>query len=73
LDLRVRKGGSTRTPVEDAAAADPWLNWNWIFWNPALQTAGIMDPFGGADDETLHPWYGYRVWFNTENVTVVFP
>jgi parallel beta-helix repeat protein len=73
LDLRVTKGGVTRTPARDRGVPQPWLNWNWIFWDPARRTAKIMDPFGRGDDEWLHPWWGYRVWSNTENVTIVFP
>jgi parallel beta-helix repeat protein len=73
LTLQVVKGGAIRTPAEDRAASDPWVNWNWIYWDPAGQSAHIMDPFGAGDDEWLHPWWGYRVWLNTENVTIVFP
>ena len=35
-------------------------------------TAKIANPVGG-DDTALHPWYGYRVWSNTEDVMIVFP
>jgi len=73
LSLSVRKSGVTRTATQDHDAPNPWLNWNWIYWDPANQTARIMNPFGGGDDITLHPWYGYRVWANTENVTIIFP
>jgi len=71
--LSVRRGKVTRTAAEDRDAADPWLNWNWVYWNPVAREARIMNPFGGGDDTSLHPWYGYRVWSNTENVTIVFP
>jgi hypothetical protein len=73
LNIGVKKGGVTRTPAEDRVAGDPWLNWNWIFWYPDQQVYGILTPFGGGDDDTLRPWYGYRVWSNTENVMIVFP
>jgi hypothetical protein len=73
LALTVTKGGDVRTPSEDVHAADPWLNWNWIYWDPSVQTAKIMNPLGSGDDVTLHPWWGYRVWSNTENVTIVYP
>jgi len=72
-DLHVSKAGVSRTAAEDAVAPDPWINWNWIFWDPTLHVLGIMDPFGGGDDVSLHPWWGYRVWANTENVTLIFP
>lgn len=71
--IRVSKNGSERSALEDYNAPDSWINWNWIYWNPLLQSARIMSPFGGADDNTLHPWYGYRVWANTEDVTIIFP
>ena len=73
MDLCVSKGGVTRTVAQDKAAASPWLNWNWIYWDSAGQTARIMDPTGGGDDLWIHPWWGYRVWANTENVTIIFP
>ena len=72
LDLSVKKGGVIRSAAEDGAAVDPWLNWNWIFWDPVARTARTMS-YTGGDDTWLHPWYGYRVWANTENVTIIFP
>jgi len=72
MDLCVSKGGVTRTVAQDKAAASPWLNWNWIYWDSAGQTARIMDPTGGGDDLWIHPWWGYRVWANTEDVTIIF-
>jgi predicted outer membrane repeat protein len=73
LDLAVCKDGVVRSAAEDHAAPDPWLNWNWIWWASVARSVGIMDPFGGGDDEWVHPWYGYRVWAYTENVTIIFP
>jgi hypothetical protein len=72
-DLRVSKDGAVRTVADDRAAADPWLNWNWIFWDAGQQVYGIMDPSGAGDDVWLHPWWGYRVWSNTEDATIIFP
>ena len=72
-DVQVSKDGVTRTPAQDVAAADPWINWNWIYWDPAVQTARIMNPLGGSDDTWMHPWWGYRLWSNTENVTLIIP
>jgi hypothetical protein len=71
--LSVRKGEVTRTAAEDAAAPDRWLNWNWVYWDPTERTAKIMNPFGSGDDESLHPWWGYFVWSNTEDVTLIYP
>ena len=71
--LSVRKNDVVRTQAEDAAAADPWLNWNWVYWDPSVQTARIMSPSGGGDDQSVHPWYGYRIWVNTDAVTLIFP
>jgi hypothetical protein len=73
MDLLVSKGGVVRTVHQDRTAGTSWLNWNWIFWDSANQTARIMDPTGAGDDQWLHPWYGYRVWSNTEDVTIIFP
>ena len=73
LDLTLVKEGVVRSPAQDARAYKPWFNWNWIFWDPVERAARIVNPFGGGDDTWLHPWYGYRVWANTENVTIVFP
>jgi hypothetical protein len=75
LDLIVERDGVSRTPRQDRSAADPWLSWSWIFWDAQDQTAKIMDPLGGGDDEWLHPWWGYLVWVNVgaENVTIIFP
>ena len=73
MDLSVRKGGVTRTATEDQSDAHPWLNWNWVYWDSAVQTARIMNPFGGGDDTTIYLWYGYRVWANTEDVTIIYP
>jgi outer membrane protein assembly factor BamB len=73
LDLQVQKGDEVRTPDQDRAAPNPWLNWNWIYWDPGAQTAKIMNPMGTGDDEWLHLWWGYWVWSNTEDVTIVFP
>jgi parallel beta-helix repeat protein len=73
LDLKLCKAGETRTAQQDRSAPIPWLSWHWIFWDARVQNAGIMDPFGAGDDTALHPWWGYRVWSNTEDVTIIFP
>jgi parallel beta-helix repeat protein len=75
LNLTVTKAGATRTPTQDRAAPDPWLNWNWIYWDPVARAPRIMDPIGSGDDEWVHPWWGYFVWVNAgaENVTIIFP
>jgi hypothetical protein len=72
-DLLLKKGDDIRSPMQDAQAGYPWLNWNWIYWDAVNQTASIMNPLGLGDDDTLHPWYGYLVWAYTENVTIQFP
>jgi hypothetical protein len=64
--------GVTRTPATDQGAADPWLNWNWLYWNSYLETAQILSLSGG-DDNTLRPWYGYFVWVNVPNLTLRVP
>ena len=58
--------------VQDAAAPDPWLNWNWIFWDSYVDTARILS-MGGGDDDSLRPWYGYRVWADVGNLRLTVP
>jgi hypothetical protein len=63
--------GVVRTLAEDRGAADPWLNWNFIYWDSAADTAKLCAL--GGDDNMLRPWYGYLVWSNTENLTLLIP
>jgi hypothetical protein len=66
LDLRavkVRYGDEVRTATEDRADPEPWLNWNWVYWDSADDTAKIC-AFAGGDDTMLRPWHYYWVWFN---------
>ena len=77
--ITVTRNSTIRTGVEDYQAAQPWLNWNWNYWDPYADTAKIMSPYGqGVDDNRLRPWYGYRVWGNgingdyTTPVTITF-
>jgi outer membrane protein assembly factor BamB len=61
-----------RTAVMDAQDADPWVNWNLIYWNSAYDTASILC-FAGGDDNMLRAWYGYRLWANRRNLTLLVP
>ena len=64
----------TRTAVQDYDAADPWINWNFLYWNPVADTAEIATlPQGGGNDTMFRPWHAYRVWANTENTFLVIP
>ena len=74
-DILVRKGNEYRTADEDSRARShpgwtPWLNWNWVTWDSATDSPVA---FWYASNATLYPWYGYRVWANTEGVTIIFP
>ena len=74
LSVRKDTTGEVRTPAQDRAAADPWLNWGFVYWNSAQDTALICTlPGLGGDDDRLRPWYGYRVWSNTEDLTLLVP
>ena len=73
-DLTVSVGDSTRSVTTDSGSADPWVNWNWVWWDPIDRTAEVVGPSSSAvDDRFLHPWYGYRVWANVDGVTITFP
>jgi carboxypeptidase T len=64
--------GRTRTAVEDAHAANPWVNWNWIFWDSARDTARILG-LADSDDDTLRPWRGYLVWTRRDGLVLTIP
>ena len=72
-DLVLERGGVMRTVDDDQSATAPGLNWNWVYWDSTAQCAMIMNPFGGSDNTMLRPWRGYRVWANTEDVTISLP
>ena len=74
LSVRNENTGVVRTAQQDKSAADPWLNWNFVYWNSTQDTAAICTfPGTGGDDDRLRPWYGYRLWSNTENLTLLVP
>ena len=69
-----KSGAADRTVADDEAAADPWLNWNIIYWDSAADSAKTLTlPGAGGDDTMLRPWYGYRVWSNVAGVTLKIP
>jgi carboxypeptidase T len=70
--IRNNAVGSTRTCEEDRGAPDPWINWNWVYWNPHFDTYQVMSPGGGGDDKMIRPWYAYWVWSNIDDGTLVF-
>jgi len=54
----------SRTAVEDANHASPWLNWNWSY-QPPTGPALISHPTGaGGADPLVHPFRGYDVFVN---------
>jgi hypothetical protein len=72
-DVRIRNdaSGVVRTPTEDRSAADPWINWNWIYWDAVERTAKICTYYGG-DSSIVWPWYCYWVFALRGNVTLIF-
>jgi hypothetical protein len=75
LDLLIRNEVThrTRTAIRDQSSVDPWVNWNFIYWDSQDDQAKICYPFGGGDDNHLRPWYGYRIWTNVDNLTLMVP
>jgi Tol biopolymer transport system component len=73
-DCTIRNNGTgqSRTPGEDRQAADPWLNWSFLWWHSGEDTWKILAMSGG-DDNALHPWYGYLVWANVRDLTLTVP
>jgi hypothetical protein len=61
-----------RSAETDAASGDPWVNWNWLYYDSQARTVRICT-FSGGDDNTLHSWYGYRVWSNVANIELQIP
>jgi hypothetical protein len=72
-DILVKNNGTgeIRTAVEDRAAAEHWLNWNWVFWNFVGSTYDIVGL--GNEDEMVQPWYSYQVWAYQRDLTLIFP
>ena len=79
LDLQevyVRVGSTTTSSAGDEQQTNPWVNWNWVWWDPVERTAKITRvykaAYPNADDNWLHPWYGYRVWVNVDEAEIIF-
>jgi hypothetical protein len=64
--------GEVRTANEDQSAAHPWLNWNLVYLDSTAETAKLCSLSAG-DDDRLRPWYGYWLWSNTGNLTLLVP
>jgi photosystem II stability/assembly factor-like uncharacterized protein len=73
--VRVRNNatGETRSPQEDNAAPDHWVNWNWLYWDSAQRTVRILGIQLGSDDDSLRPWRGYCVWTEADDLTLIVP
>jgi hypothetical protein len=72
LYVRDNDTGVTRTATADQGAADPWMNWNWLYWNSYGDNPQLLS-FSGGDDNTLHPWFGYCAWAYKRNLTLRIP
>jgi hypothetical protein len=73
-DCVVRNNGTDeeRTAWEDHRSPDAWLNWNLLWWNSPPDAWHLLSLEGG-DDDTLHPWYGYLLWSNVRDCTLIVP
>jgi hypothetical protein len=71
--IRIRDDvtGVIRSPADDDAAPDKWMNWNWIYWDAVARTARICC-FKGGDTADLSPWYAYRLFAPREDTTLIF-
>jgi hypothetical protein len=65
--IRNKTTNEYRSAMTDSRSADPWLNWNWVYFDSKEQQAKIC-ALSGGDDEYLRPWYGYRVWAYVPNI-----
>ena len=74
LDVSVRDNGSgiTRTGWDDYQDPNGWVNWNILWWDSSVDSWKLLG-FEGADDDTLHAWYGYLVWSNVDDLTLIVP
>jgi thermitase len=63
----------TRTAYQDQTHAQPWLNWNFLYWDSSRDGFRILIFNGTGDDTLMRPWYAYSVWSNTENLTLIVP
>ena len=74
--IRNNTTGFTRTAMEDQMAVDPWINWNFVWWDSqAGGSNGTWDIvwLGSATNNSLLPWHAYLVWANTRNLTLIVP
>jgi hypothetical protein len=71
--VRDNGSGIVRSATADAANADPWLNWNILYWDSGADEARLLLPGGGGDDTMLRPWHGYRLWAMKRNLTLLVP
>ena len=71
---RVRNNatGVTRTAAGDVAAIDPWLNWNTVWWDSAIDSWKLAG-LSSCDDYYFRPWRGYLVWANARSLTLIVP
>jgi TolB protein len=65
--------GEVRTAAADRRSANPWITWQFIYWDPAGDLCRIASLDGSGDDSTLHPWYAYRLWMTVEGIDLILP
>jgi hypothetical protein len=69
--IRNEATGEIRTALSDRDAAQPWLNWNWVFWDVNRRTYDLV---GFGNTETMvKPWYEYEIWALQSDLTLIFP
>jgi Tol biopolymer transport system component len=62
----VEVGGQMRTAEQDAASAEPWVNWDFRY----LERGTWKHCTLACEDSYLHPWYGYQMTTNVPGVTL---
>jgi photosystem II stability/assembly factor-like uncharacterized protein len=74
-DLLIRddETGVVRMVREDDASPEPWMNWNFTFWDNYLRTARTLIYDGSGDDTYIRPWYAYWAWSNRRDLTLIVP
>jgi hypothetical protein len=73
-DISIRNNalGQVRTAAADWSAADPWVNWNLLYYDSHVHTVKLAALWGG-DDDALRPWYGYFLWSYVDDLTLIVP
>jgi hypothetical protein len=70
--IRNNTTGEVRTAWQDHRAPDAWASWDFLYWWSVRDVWRICG-LEAADEYSLHPWYGYLVWANTRDLTLIVP